>query len=81
MNTEVRVPKWGLTVEDVEIIDIAKQVGDRVALGEAICTVETDKTTADIESTATGTVIELCCAVGDVLAVGALVARVSPEPD
>jgi pyruvate/2-oxoglutarate dehydrogenase complex dihydrolipoamide acyltransferase (E2) component len=50
-------------------------VGDEVAEGEALATVETDKVEADIESPVAGTVVEILVPEGEAAEVGAPVAR------
>jgi pyruvate/2-oxoglutarate dehydrogenase complex dihydrolipoamide acyltransferase (E2) component len=73
-SVEVRIPKWGLSIESMEIVEWLKGVGDSVTEGEAICEVATDKANSDIEAPATGTLTEVIaqpgtqCAVGDVIA-------------
>lgn len=57
MATVVVMPKQGNTVESCIIISWKKQVGDRVAEGEVLCEVETDKALVEVESPATGTLL------------------------
>ena len=74
MIREVRVPKWGISIEQITVTEWLVAVGDTVAEGHALCEVETDKANSEIEAPAAGTVVELCvesgteCAVGDVIA-------------
>lgn len=51
------MPKLGNTVESVVIIEWRKNVGDSVDLGEAICEVETDKATVEVEAETAGTLL------------------------
>ncbi len=74
MTREVKVPKWGLTIERMTILSWLKQVGDDVEEGEPLCEVDTDKAQADIESPAQGRVVELCVAEGDECTVGQVIA-------
>jgi len=57
MATAVVMPKLGNSVESSIIVRWKKQVGDSVAAGEALCEIETDKATVDVESPASGTVL------------------------
>lgn len=57
MATAVVMPKLGNSVESSIILRWKKQVGDSVAAGEALCEIETDKATVDVESPALGTVL------------------------
>jgi pyruvate dehydrogenase E2 component (dihydrolipoamide acetyltransferase) len=74
VNREVRIPKWGLTIENMTIASWLKQVGDEVKQGDAICEVDTDKAEAEVESPADGTIIELCVEEGDECTVGQVIA-------
>jgi pyruvate/2-oxoglutarate dehydrogenase complex dihydrolipoamide acyltransferase (E2) component len=72
---EVVVPKWGLTVDSVVIMEKFRADGDMVKEGEPICGVETDKATAEIEATGTG-ILTWAVEVNDEVAVGEVVARI-----
>ena len=51
------MPKLGNTVESVIIVEWRKEVGDSIAVGEAICEVETDKATVEVEAEIAGTLL------------------------
>ena len=57
MAQELVMPKLGNTVESVVIIEWRKNVGDSVDVGEAICEVETDKATVEVEAETAGTLL------------------------
>lgn len=65
MAKEVLLPQLGQSVESCIIIDWKKREGDKVEKGEVICEVETDKSTLEVESTESGTVLKLLYEVGD----------------
>lgn len=73
---DVIVPKWGLTMEDAEVLQWLKAVGDTVTEGEPILELETDKATGEVESPATGVLAETHVAPGDTVEPGQLVARI-----
>ncbi len=73
MEREVRVPKWGLTIEQVKIVSWLKKPGDQVEEGDALCEVETEKSSADIEAPEAGTVVRLVVDEGGEAAVGDVV--------
>lgn len=50
MAQEIVMPKLGNTVESVIIVEWHKDIGDSIAVGEAICEVETDKATVEVEA-------------------------------
>ena len=51
--TDIVVPQWGLTTDEATLNTWLKTVGDHVEVGESIAELETDKTTADLDSPAT----------------------------
>src|SRR5262245_35809080 len=65
MATAVVMPKLGNSVESSIIASWKKKKGDKVSAGEVLCEVETDKATMDIESPASGIVLELFFGEGD----------------
>jgi pyruvate dehydrogenase E2 component (dihydrolipoamide acetyltransferase) len=65
MAETILMPKQGNTVESCIILDWKKQEGDKIAVGEIICEVETDKATIEVESTAEGTILKLLYEVDD----------------
>jgi len=76
---EVRVPDIG-DFKDVEIIDLAVREGDTVAIDATLITLETEKATMDVPSTAAGVVRELKVRKGGRVSQGDLVAIVEGEP-
>lgn len=65
MAHEVLMPKQGNTVESCIIVEWNVKVGESVEVGTPLCSAETDKSTIDVESTASGTVLALLYAEGD----------------
>lgn len=57
MAQQVVMPKQGNSVESCIIVEWKVQLGDAVALGDVLCSAETDKSTIDVESTAEGVVL------------------------
>jgi pyruvate dehydrogenase E2 component (dihydrolipoamide acetyltransferase) len=82
---EVRVPDIG-DYKDVEVIELAVQTGDTVAVDATLITLETEKATMDVPSTAAGVVRELKVSrgsrvsQGDVIALVEGVAEARPAP-
>ena len=75
---EVRVPDIG-EYKDVEVIEVAVQPGDSVALEATLITLETEKATMDVPSTAAGVVRELKVQRGSRVSRGDLIALVEGE--
>ena len=81
---EVRVPDIG-NYQDVEVIEVAVQAGDAVAIDGTLITLETEKATMDVPCTVAGIVREMKVqqgarvSQGDIIAV-VEVASPSPQP-
>ena len=65
MATEVLVPPLGQTVDTVTMVSWYKNEGERVAQGEPLFAIETDKATLDIEAPASGTLCGVMAQPGD----------------
>lgn len=76
MPTDVTVPKVGLTVTEVEVVEWLAAEGDVVAQGDPLVVVTADKADIEVASPAAGTLTSLAAMPGDVVAVGGLLARV-----
>jgi pyruvate dehydrogenase E2 component (dihydrolipoamide acetyltransferase) len=69
---EVVVPDIG-TDDEVDVIEVLVRVGDNVNQEDGLITVETDKATMDVPSSATGVVKEVKVAMGDKVKQGSLI--------
>jgi pyruvate/2-oxoglutarate dehydrogenase complex dihydrolipoamide acyltransferase (E2) component len=76
---EVRVPKWGLTMEEATVLEWLKSPGDRVESGEIIAVLETDKITSEIESPVSGVLVEIVAGVEEVIAVESVLATIDED--
>ncbi len=72
---EVRVPDIG-DFRDVAVIEMLVAVGDTVTLEQSLFTVESDKASIEIPSSAEGVIREIRVAIGDKLNTGDLIAMV-----
>ena len=72
---DVPVPSMGATVNELTVIALRTRPGERVAKGQKLAELESDKSVFDYEAPADGTVIALPVKPGDVLATGALFMR------
>jgi len=75
---EVKVPDIG-GYDDVPVIEVLVQVGDTIARDQGLVTLESDKATMEVPSSAAGVVRELKVKVGDKLSEGSVVAIVEGE--
>ena len=71
MRSTLKMPKVGDAVDEVVISEIQVETGARVAEGQTLFVVETDKTTVDVPSPAAGTIAEILIRVGDDVKTGA----------
>jgi len=71
---EVRVPDLG-DFKDVEVIEVLVKPGDRVEVDTPLLTLETEKATMDVPSTAAGVIKSLAVKKGDRVSKGNLIAQ------
>src|SRR4051794_41779217 len=76
MATEVKVPALGESVTEGTIGEWLKQPGDPVKADEPIVSLETDKVAVEVPSPVAGVMGQHAVAVGDNVAVGALLATI-----
>ena len=75
-NVQVAVPDIGGHT-DVDVIAVEVKVGDTVAVDDTLITLETDKATMDVPSTAAGTVTAVHIKVGDKVSEGNIIIDVA----
>ena len=75
---EVKVPDIG-DFKEVEIIEVMIKVGDTIKVDQSLITVESDKASMEIPSSAAGVVKEIKVKVGDKVAMGSLVLLLEGE--
>jgi pyruvate dehydrogenase E2 component (dihydrolipoamide acetyltransferase) len=71
--TPIRMPKWGLSMQEGTIVDWHKQEGDQIAVGDELVDIETSKITNVCESPGAGVLRRIIARDGETLAVGALI--------
>ncbi|THF64296.1 dihydrolipoyllysine-residue acetyltransferase [Pseudothauera rhizosphaerae] len=71
---EVKVPDIG-DFDAVPVIELFVKVGDTIAVDDAIATLESDKATMDVPSSAAGVVREVLVEVGDKVSEGSLLIK------
>ena len=72
MATEIKVPDIG-EFKDVPVIEILVQVGDKVNVDDPLVSLESDKATMEVPSTAAGVVESIAVKVGDKVSEGATI--------
>ncbi|HEY6103356.1 MAG TPA: dihydrolipoamide acetyltransferase family protein [bacterium] len=73
---DVIMPKMGDAMTEGKVLAWRKKVGDKVAPGEAIAEIETDKVNVDIEAEEAGTLVEIVVGEGQSAPVGAKIAAI-----
>ena len=73
---EIRIPKFGMSTVDVDVIAIHIAVGQVIAVGDPIVDVDTDKVSSTIESEVSGVVAEIAVEVDATYQVGDVICRV-----
>lgn len=76
---DILMPKLGLTMTEAEIVEWKVAQGDRVAVGDVILVIETDKSSNDIEALDVGVIEALLVQPGDVVPVGSVIATMVAE--
>ena len=77
-NIEIKVPDIG-DYTDVPVIEILVAVGDTVKKDQGLLTLESDKATLEVPSSAAGVIKELKVKLGDTLSEGSVVAILESE--
>jgi len=77
MAKNILMPKLGLTMTEAELIEWKVAPGDRVAVGDVIFVIETDKSANDVEALDAGVIETLLVEEGDTVEVGAVVATLT----
>src|SRR4051794_26591826 len=71
--TPLRMPKWGLSMEEGAIVGWSKAVGDNVTEGDDLVDIETAKINNVFESPGAGVLRRIVAQPGETLPVGALI--------
>ena len=72
---EIRVPDVG-NVAEIDVVEVLIKAGDVVELEQTVATLETDKASMELPSSATGTIQEVYIKPGDKVSEGTLIATV-----
>lgn len=79
MATEIKMPRFGMTMKQGKLAKWFKQEGDTVQKGETLFEVETEKITNTVQSVASGILFQIVIQVGETVPVGAVLAVVAQE--
>lgn len=76
---ELKLPKMGESVAEATITNWLKNVGDTIAMDEAVLEIATDKVDSEVPSEVSGTLTEILFQVNDVVKVGQTIAIIETE--
>src|SRR5688500_3845358 len=79
MSQNILVPDLG-DFKNVEVIEVLVEPGDRVALEAPLITLETEKATIDVPSSAAGTVRSVAVKKGERVSKGSVILEIDPAP-
>jgi len=74
---EVKLPKWGLTMEEGNVTEWLVSVGDAVQEGQVLANLETEKVTTALEAPVGGVVQSIDVPVGEDVPVGTVLCRIA----
>ena len=76
---DVHIPKMGMSTVEVDVLRVLVSPGQRVAAGDVLVEIESEKANYEIEAEAGGTVTEVLVSEGDVKEVGDVIARIEED--
>lgn len=76
---EVRMPKFGATMQSGEVSEWLVKVGDRVEKGTPLCEISSEKITNTLESFTVGEVAEIVVEEGDEADIGEIIALIKED--
>src|SRR5512139_1138778 len=79
MAETINMPKLGFDMAEGTLVRWVKQVGENINKGDVLAEIETDKATVEVESSASGVVLEHIVDQGSVVPVNAPIAVVGAE--
>jgi pyruvate dehydrogenase E2 component (dihydrolipoamide acetyltransferase) len=79
MAKAINMPKVGMLESDITLVAYLKQIGDTVTKGEAIFSIETEKSASDVESPFDGTILKTYVVPGEKVPIGTLLIVIGEE--
>ena len=79
MRVEVLLPQWGMGMSEGTVTEWFKKVGDHVKEDEPLAEIESEKALQELESPATGILVEILVPIGEATAVRTVIAIIEVE--
>ena len=79
MTVDLKLPRYGTSMEEGTIGRWLRSIGDSVQSGEELCEIETEKVTTVYQSPYSGRLVEILVREGDVIPVGGVLCRMDTE--
>ncbi len=79
MATEVIIPQFGTSIDNVTLLAWLKDEGEEVKRGDVLCEVETDKATMEVESFVDGVLLKQVAKSGSEVQIGSLIAYIGKK--
>tara|TARA_B100000925_G_scaffold92578_1_gene67267 strand:- start:55 stop:294 length:240 start_codon:yes stop_codon:yes gene_type:complete len=77
MERIVKMPRMGMNVDEGTIVEWHVKEGQSFSKGDALYSIETDKTTAEIEAPCDGVLNKIHANIGDDISVGDLICSIT----
>ena len=81
MPSDIKMPQLGMNQDSATILAWLKAVGDKVAVGDPLFEVETDKASMEVEASSAGFVAAILAPEGENVPVGATIAVLADNED
>lgn len=81
MITEIRMPQLGQTSDEIKLVNWLVGEGEKIEKGQALCEIETDKATMEMESYAAGRVLKLIASPESIIKTGQAIALIGDPED
>jgi 2-oxoglutarate dehydrogenase E2 component (dihydrolipoamide succinyltransferase) len=78
MSIEIRIPKVGESISEVQISEWLKAAGDSVAKDEPLVVIDSEKTTFELPASDSGTLTKILHQAGETVSVGSVIGQLEP---
>jgi 2-oxoglutarate dehydrogenase E2 component (dihydrolipoamide succinyltransferase) len=78
MAIEIKIPKVGESISEVQISEWLKSAGDQVRKDEPLAIIDSEKTTFELPATDSGTLTKILHQAGETVSVGSVIAQLEP---